>query len=207
MQQRARSSVAHILSLSRVQYFGFLFLLIGSIIAYRVWTGDHPKPWMLASFATLVLVSGLLCFILEEDWFVHMSPTFKLPVYTLLGVSVCFALLFSLIDVLNYCSTFCFSPENNRPLVNTEAQIYLVVVTAVSMGLCFGFIFGLFDVEDEKLSNIKMALMREESVCYPIGAILGAASAIMNQYLPAYTASTQQAYNPVHDDDLDEEQY
>jgi hypothetical protein len=107
-------------------------------------------------------VSGLLCFLLEEDWFIHMSPTYKIPVYSILGVSVCFALLFSLIDVINYCTTLCWPPETTRPLVNTEAQIYLVVATAVSMGLSFGFIFGLFDVEDEKLSNIRMALLREE---------------------------------------------
>jgi hypothetical protein len=147
---------------SLVQYFGFLFLLIGSIIGYRVWTGDHPKPYLLAGFSFLILLSGLLCFILEEDWFIHMSPTSKIPVYSLLGMSVCFALLFSLIDVINYCTTLCWPPEQTRPLINTEAQIYLVVATAVSMGLSFGFVFALFDVEDEKLSNIKMALMREE---------------------------------------------
>jgi hypothetical protein len=188
-------------------YFGFLFLLIGSIIGYRVWTGDHPKPFLLASFSAMVLLSGLLCFMLEEAWFIRTSPTWKIPVYSLLGVSVCFALLFSLIDVINYCTTLCWPPEQTRPLVNTEAQIYLVVATAVTMGLSFGFVFGLFDVEDEKLSNIKMALMREESVCYPIGAILGAIAAVVNQYLPSYAAAQSSAYNPVNDDDLDEEQY
>jgi len=45
------------------------------------------------------------------------------------------------------------------------------------------------------------------SVCYPIGAVLGAIAAIINQYLPAYTATVNAAYNPVHDDDLDEEHY
>lgn len=184
-------------------YFGILFLLIGGIIMYRVRTGDHPRPALLAGFAILVITSGLLCFILEEDWFVRLSPMTKLPVYTLLGVSICFALLFSLIDVINYCATLCWPPEQTRPLVNTEAQIYLVVVTAVSMGLCFGFVFGLLDVEDEKLSHIKVALLREESICYPIGALLGALAAVINQFLPTYTAT----YNPVADDDLDEEQF
>lgn len=186
-------------------YFGFLFLLIGSIIGYRVWSGEHPKPRLLGTFSGMILLSGLMCFMLEEAWFRRMHPSFKIPVYSLLGVSVCFALLFSLIDVINYCSTLCFPPEHTRPLVNTEAQIYLVVATAVCMGFSFGFVFGYFDSEDEKLTGIRMALMREESICYPIGALLGAVAAVINMHLPNYSAHA--AYNPVNDDDLDEENY
>jgi hypothetical protein len=44
-------------------------------------------------------------------------------------------------------------------------------------------------------------------VCYPIGALIGAIAAVVNQYLPNYTAQSSSAYNPVNDDDLDEEQY
>jgi len=115
----------------------------------------------LSFFLLQVGISGLLCFILEEDWFVHLHRDAKVPVYTLLGASVCFALLFSLIDVLNYCALQCCTQDQSQPLVNTDAQIYLVVVTSITMGLTFGFIFGIMDVEDEKLSDIKMALMRE----------------------------------------------
>ena len=45
------------------------------------------------------------------------------------------------------------------------------------------------------------------SVCYPIGAFIGAIAAVANSYLPNYTAQSSAAYNPVNDDDLDEEQY
>jgi hypothetical protein len=76
--------------------------------------------------------------------------------------SLKFYFAFLAFKVINYCTTLCWPPEQTKPLVNTESQIYLVVVTAVLMGMSFGFVFGLFDVEDEKLSNIKMALMREE---------------------------------------------
>jgi len=191
-------------------YFGFLFLLIGSIIAYRVYTGDHPKPFMLASFAAMVLISGLMCFMLDESWFMRLSAGSKVPVYAVLGMSVCFALLFALIDVLNYCCTICWNASDGtgpRPLVNTEAQIYLVVVTAAAMGFVFGTIFGVMDVADEKLSNIKMALMREESICYPIGALIGGIAGVINHKLPSGSQTNNAGYNPVHDDDLLDEEF
>lgn len=50
---------------------------------------------------------------------------------------------------------------------------YLVVGSACLMGLSFGLVFGLMDVEDAKMSHIRIELMREESICYPIGAIIG----------------------------------
>ncbi len=47
-------------------------------------------------------------------------------------------------------------------MVETEAQVYLVVTTAIAMGFVFGLIFGLLDVEDEKISHLRVALLREE---------------------------------------------
>jgi len=35
-------------------YFGILFLIIASLILWRVKTGDHPKPYLLVSFAMVV---------------------------------------------------------------------------------------------------------------------------------------------------------
>lgn len=66
------------------------------------------------------MFAGLLCFVLESKWVVNMSHTtkvlltfernqnvslafFQVPLYTILGVAVTFALLFSIIDLVNYC--------------------------------------------------------------------------------------------------------
>jgi len=163
-------------------YFGILFLLIAGLILWRVKNGDHPRPCLLMSFSSLVLVSGLLCFILEKNWFVNMSAGFKVPLYSILGVAVCFALLFSIIDLINYCCGMCQSHEA-RPLVETETQVYLVVTAAVIMGFIFGLVFGLLDVEDADMGHLKVALLRDESICYPIGGILGGIASAINQYL------------------------
>jgi len=71
------------------------------------------------------------------------------------------------------------------------------------MGFIFGLIFGLLDVEDEKLINLKVALMREESICYPIGLVLGGIASVANQYL--IENRSEQAYDPVADDDITED--
>jgi hypothetical protein len=57
---------------------------------------------------------------------------------------------------------FCECCRTTKGFVETETQVYLVVATAMLMGFIFGLVFGLLDVEDEQLSNLKAALMREE---------------------------------------------
>jgi len=182
-------------------YFGMLFIIIAAILFWRVKSGDHPKPLLLLGFSTLVMFSGVLCFMLEKDWFIRMSPTLKVPLYSILGISVCFALLFSIIDLINYCTGYFCQGPNSKPLVDTENQVYLVVASAVLMGFLFGMIFGLLDIEDETVSHLKLALMREERICYPIGAIIGGIASAINQHLR--DESKDYAFNPVHDDILD----
>lgn len=145
-----------------LQYFGFVFLLIGVIILYRMWTGDHPYPYLLAVFGCLILAAGVLSLMLREQWFLRLDPTTKVPVYSLLGVAVCFSLLFSLFDVCQSCISACWSSESVRPLISTTAQIYLLVATSCAMGVCFGYAFGVMDIEDEEISHLKAALDRED---------------------------------------------
>jgi hypothetical protein len=154
-----------------------------------------------------VLVSGLLCFVLEKNWFINMSPGLKVPLYSILGVAVCFALLFSIIDLLNYCCGMCqANNEDVKPLVETETQVYLVVTAAVIMGFIFGLVFGMLDVEDADMAHLKVALLREESICYPIGAVLGGIASSINQYLRE--EADDYTFNTLDDDlDDDEEDY
>jgi hypothetical protein len=73
--------------------------------------------------------------------------------------------------------------------------VYLVVGTAVLMGFVFGMVFGLLDVEDETVSHLRMALQREESICYPIGALIGGVATVLNQLLRE--KHQDYAFNPV----------
>ena len=49
------------------------------------------------------------------------------------------------------------------------------------METTFGLIFGLMDVEDEHFYHLRLALMKEEHYCYPIGLIFGAVAGWANE--------------------------
>merc|ERR1712048_1527898 len=99
----------------------------------------------------------------------------------MLGLAVAFALTFSIVDVLNYLLGF-FQNSVAKPIVESAQQVYLVLVVSLAMGVVFGFTFGMLDVEDEQVYHIKVALMREEHYCLPMGILLGAASGFGNEY-------------------------
>eukprot|EP00949_MAST-11_sp_MAST-11-sp1_P003144 g3144.t1 len=168
-------------------YFGILFILIGGITFYRVTAEDGGsdridparKP-LLILFSAVVVLSGLLCFVLDIQWFTFSAAT-KVPMYTLLGVSVSFALVFSSIDLINVGVGFCCQKEGDAAIVESAKQVYLVLGLAVLMGAIFGLIFGLVDVEDAKGYDLRTSLLRVEGYCYPIGLSLGAASALLNE--------------------------
>ena len=72
-------------------------------------------------------MSGLLCFILEKDWYFHLHRLLKIPLYSILGISVAFALTFSVIDLVNYVIGFLQGDTLARPWVESQNQISLVL--------------------------------------------------------------------------------
>jgi hypothetical protein len=168
-------------------YFGVLFTLVGCLIMWRVLSHEAEDPMQmkrlhLSIFAGTIIVSGALCFLLDRKMFVGMAPWMKVPLYMTLGLSVAFALTFSIVDVLNYVLGFCQS-SIAKPIVESSQQVYLVLVVSLVMGVIFGFTFGLLDVEDEQVYHIRVALMREEHYCYPMGLALGCAAGFGNEWL------------------------
>lgn len=168
-------------------YFGGVFTLVGCIILWRVQSHDaadstQAKKMHLSAFAFLIISSGLTCFLLDRGVFHGMRPWTKVPLYMLLGLSVSFALTFSIVDMLNYALGFCRSGPS-RPIVESGQQVYLVLAVSLTMGVAFGLTFGLLDVEDEQLYHIRVALMREEHYCYPMGVALGAFAGVGSEHL------------------------
>eukprot|EP00922_Rhytidocystis_sp_ex-Travisia-forbesii_P025739 GHVS01037752.1.p1 GENE.GHVS01037752.1~~GHVS01037752.1.p1 ORF type:complete len:295 (+),score=68.76 GHVS01037752.1:166-1050(+) len=167
-------------------YFGLLFISVGAIILWRINgnVSDHAqsRKLQLMFFALLIILSGVLCFVLERNWFIGLNRFAKVPIYVLLGISIAFALTFSLVDLINY-SMSLFQHTLARPLVEAKNQVYLVLCVSLLKGALFGLVFGVMDVEDEASYHIRLALLREEHFCYPIGALLGALAGFGNEYL------------------------
>merc|ERR1719215_656107 len=144
--------------------------------------GSTAKRKPLAAFAMLIIMSGLICFTLEQQWYHGTSALFKVPLYMILGTSVAFALTFSVVDLVNYIRGF-LQVSVAKPFVESASQVYMVLATALIMGGLFGLIFGVMDVEDEVSYQIRLALLREEHYCYPIGAVLGGGVGFANEYI------------------------
>lgn len=191
-------------------YFGLLFLAVGSIIMWRLHAVTASQPLtnaeanrknQLQFFAWLIMVSGGLCFVLERHWFVGVPYLVKIPLYTLLGISVSFALTFALVDVLNYAGGFV-QMTYARPLVESQPQVFLVLTTSLIMGGLFGFIFGVMDVEDAAQYTIALALKKEEHMCYPIGIVLGGLAGFGNEILRIRGEEYSALQDTQFDDDI-----
>ena len=162
--------------------FGIVLVLLGGLMIWRKLFEEHQYPMtrlLVLAFSTLVLLSGVACFLLEKDWFNKIPPRAKVPMYMFLGISLCFAVAFSLVDLLNLysdrCSTFA---RRGQPLVSSPPQIFLVLAGAILMGASFGLMFGAMDVEDDDASHRK--LRTEERASLPIGFVLGALVGCLN---------------------------
>mmetsp|Transcript_38735 Transcript_38735/g.95313 ORF Transcript_38735/g.95313 Transcript_38735/m.95313 type:complete len:232 (+) Transcript_38735:182-877(+) len=166
--------------------FGTCLVIIGGTILWRVkpQRGDKMTRWrmMVMVFSGGVLVSGLFCFLLKKDWLVSLSPDVKLPMYSMLGTSLCFALTFSVVDILNNTSSCAAqAPHNNVPMVQSSKQVYVVLISSLFMGFLFGLSFGLIDVEDD--TRLHTRLDYDQAVNTAIGAVVGALMGGANQYL------------------------
>lgn len=159
--------------------FGVVLLLLGALmIARKLWE-QHEQSLaraLVLCFSTLVLLSGCSCFLLEKDWFKRIPARTKVPMYMALGISLCFAVSFSVVDLINLYADRCGT--NRMPLVSSSAQIFLVLAGAVAMGAAFGLIFGVMDVEDD-ISRLRT----EEWASLPIGVVLGASVGAANAVL------------------------
>eukprot|EP00811_Abedinium_folium_P009098 NODE_18409_length_894_cov_7.049544.p1 GENE.NODE_18409_length_894_cov_7.049544~~NODE_18409_length_894_cov_7.049544.p1 ORF type:complete len:238 (+),score=74.79 NODE_18409_length_894_cov_7.049544:94-807(+) len=167
-------------------YFGVIFVLVGCLILWRILSHEageqlQMKKLHLSVFAGAIIFSGALCFLLDRKIFSGLAPWMKVPLYMVLGLAVAFALTFSIVDVLNYILGF-FQQTIAKPIVESSQQVYLVLVVSLAMGVVFGFTFGLLDIEDEQGFHIRIALMREEHYCYPVGAVLGAFAGFGNEF-------------------------
>ena len=151
--------------------FGCVLLLLGSLMIWRKLWEQHEAfatRALVLGFSGLVLIAGFSCFLLEKDWFKTINPRAKVPMYMALGVSLCFSITFTCVDLLNAYHDRHSYDMRRRALVQTPTQVGVVLAGAVANGAAFGLMFGLMDVEDAP-----SRLRSEERFCVPIGAVLG----------------------------------
>ena len=155
------------------------------------------KPSLLI-FSALVIISGMISIsLLEHQWYRRFSPISKIPVYVLLGITLNFAIIFGFIDLINYLIGL-FQTSYSKTIVESQVQIFWVLVMSVIMGLIYGLIFGLLDVEDSKRFELQPNLVHEEYACLPFAGFLGFIGGLGNEYL-RLRGSQHTAFKPVKD--------
>jgi len=121
-------------------YFGVLFILVGSLILWRVISHEAEGPFQLkrlhlSVFAGTIIMSGVLCFVLDVRIFAGLAPWMKVPLYMTLGLSVAFALTFTIVDFLNYIVGFC-QTSVAKPMVESAPGL-LGACGVLGHGCCF----------------------------------------------------------------------
>merc|ERR1740129_586782 len=147
-------------------YFGGLFILVGCLILWRVTSHQALEPLpmpkiYLSIFAGVIILSGILCFVLDRKVFSGMGPKVKVPLYTILGSAVSFAMTFAIVDLLNYVVGL-FQPSVSKPLVENAQQVLLVLAVSLAMGLAFGFTFWVLVEKVWFQYPLRVALLRDE---------------------------------------------
>ena len=122
-------------------------------------------------------------------------------------MAVCFALVFSSLDLLNWCLGACCNTASGGGLVENGKQVVLVLSMSTLMGACFGLIFGMLDVEDFVGLELRDALVKEERKCIPVGIVLGAAAALFNEQMAGDRdpSPEQRGFSRVPTRDFDDE--
>ena len=146
---------------------------------------------------------------------------------SLLGLSISFAITFSVMDFFIFCFSYC-NPDTPS-LVESDRQIYLILFVSLIMGVTYGFLFGLFDVGRSPHVHSSAQLARqlgtvhaliiivfwhhpsmskvfylghEEVFCIPFGLVVGGIGGGLNEWLRHRQDQTAAyKYSPLFQDD------
>jgi len=133
-------------------------------------------------FASLILISGVFCFLLQEQW-LTMGAQPKSIMYAVVGLSLAFALSFSFMEFVNtgVFDRCCRTDFENNPILSTRKQVALVFLGTTFMGGFHGLMFGLADIEDDNARHEKYTENLIWSI--PLGASVGFPIGLINQWI------------------------
>ena len=98
------------------------------------------------------LISGAFVITLEKDWFNQLDDFRKIPLYALVGSSLCFAFVYIFIDILEGAIEIWHYECNRQkhtytPLVVSNLMHLVLLIATLTLGLLLGLIYSIFDVE------------------------------------------------------------
>jgi hypothetical protein len=83
--------------------------------------------FILLSF--MIILTGIISLFLDRNWFLNLNYIYKIPIYTLLGISISFTLSFMIIDIINYICMNCRKESyHSKPVINNSNQVYIYIL-------------------------------------------------------------------------------
>jgi len=215
----AVNSVLFEISINRVFafYFGIIFCILGSLIFMRAWTQPTlMKKLGVTLISAMVITGGALSLIFRTEW-LWWSSAAKVVIYTLLGIATSFTVTFSWVDIISFIHDMSkraqmLKVSTKFGLIESQTQIWLLVVVSVVTGLTYGLIFGLVQLEEMTVQHhsrqrLMNSLGRTELFSLPFGAGIGAVSAALNEYVRHRTMiqaiKNEIEYKPLNQSDID----
>jgi len=192
-------------------YYGLFFLIFGAALVYKANTAtnnslsnDHfkGKKSVLMGFGIFTIASGFASILLDKNWFASIGVLTKIPLYMMLGSSICFVIVLSVIDLVNFIASHV-GKLDYRSVIDKPAQIFSLTIISLVTGAIYGLLFGFMDVEDADKFTSQVVLLKEEKYCLVIGVLLGAIGGMMNEL--ARRNITKQLFKQVQKDPFDEE--
>ncbi len=204
--------------------YGLFFLLQSATIAAHVYREELPaRGWdshsaLLSGCALAALVSAVACFLLDRRLIHWLPETPKVLLYTVLGATLNFCLVFSAAEISGELAHRCSASEQPHiassverggahdsqakggaaargAIMRSHARVALLVAASLISGTFFGFMFGTLRIEEEAIYRVALALQQEAAYTYPVGALLGGVSAMLYQLLQLPLASDDQIDN------------
>ena len=190
-------------------YFSLIFLIMGGFMLYRAVqktktqaesqqggntaTGQtstnldqtfmkEEKNYVFVASAACVLISGVLIFFLERNWTRNFPYLFKVPIYTVVAMSLNYLVLFSIIDFVNFICSY-LQTQHSLNIVEAPDQVLILLANCMVCGMLYGLIFSLLDVEDTARWQLRQRFFYEEGLCLPIGLVGGVIGGIANEVL------------------------
>lgn len=91
--------------------------------------------------AFLVSCGLLLCLALESNFAIRMSPASRIAVYASVAISLCFSIVFLVVDLSTRAANLC-RQQKAKPLAEHPMYARLLAVSACISGIYFGYVFG-----------------------------------------------------------------
>eukprot|EP00301_Raphidiophrys_heterophryoidea_P014040 c216_g1_i1.p1 GENE.c216_g1_i1~~c216_g1_i1.p1 ORF type:complete len:228 (+),score=48.12 c216_g1_i1:53-736(+) len=155
--------------------FGLSLFIFGGAIIWRVYSlekSSNSLSTMVGLFGLLVSISGICCFVVDKNLVKGLSSPQKVPLYTILGVSLSFSLVFAIVDLCNFFSDSL--SDIPLPRVIHHRQVVIVLVGAVIMGSIYGLLFGLAAPQDEDKFSQHPIFHHVEQITVVAGGVVGA---------------------------------